>query len=179
VRRLTKREVRLIIVLVVVAVLALIGIAFMPPTPPNPEEAHAYYVNLFERAQVMTIRPTSGGEPVHVTRDAGNGLFHQLALGARNGSIAGAPSAMAPAYLLDVTLSDGKTVEGVRVSYHLEAPDQPMRGKLWLFPGSTEGPFLNEPMSEPPLVAAIDEYLESLEEQPSDSTEEPAAQETG
>lgn len=175
-RRLRKREVRLIIVLVAVAVLALVGIAFTPPTPPNPEETHAYYISLFEGAQAMTIRPASGGEPVTVSRDLARGFFDGLAWSARRGLIAEAPSPASPAYVLDLTLSDGTTVEGVRVGYHLEAKRQPARGKLWFYPGYPAGRSPDEPMSKPPMVEAIDEYLSSLKEQPAESTRESTGQ---
>jgi hypothetical protein len=162
VRRLSKREVRLVIALAAVAVLALVGIAFTPPTPPNPEEAHAYYVTLFERAQVITITPAGGGDPVTVTRDNARALLHRLALGARYGAIAPSPSPVPPVYLLDVMLADGSTVKNVGVSYHLEAPDQPAAGKFWLFPGSPDRGPSDAPPQTPPLVEAIETYLSSV-----------------
>jgi hypothetical protein len=158
---LSKREVRLVIALAAVAVLTLVGIAFTPPTPPNPEEAHAYYVTLFERAQVITILPAGGGDPVTVTSDNARALFRRLALGARYGAIA--PSPVPPVYLLDLKLPDGSTVKSVGVSYHLEAPDQPAAGKLWLFPGSPDRRPSDAPPQTPPLVEAIETYLNSVQ----------------
>ncbi|MBN1457997.1 MAG: hypothetical protein JXA57_00580 [Armatimonadetes bacterium] len=177
-RRLSKREVHLIIALVAVAVLALVGIAFTPPTPPNPEEVHAYYLDLFDQAQEVTIRPANGGEPVRATRDLARGLFSDFGWSARNGGVIEMQSPESPSYLLELTLSDGTMVEGMRVGSYLEAPDQPARGKLWFYPGPPMGHARGEPMSKPPMVTTIDEYLQSLKEQPSESIDESSDQTT-
>jgi len=166
VRRLSKREVRLIVVLAAVAVLALVGIAFTPPTPPNPEEVQAYYVTLFEQAQTMTITPAGGGESVTVTRDTAGGLFRDLAWSARASWVAESKPYPPPAYVLDVTLSDGTRVQDVRVGFDIEAKDQPARGKIWIVPGFPQGSSPTGPAPKPPMVATIDEYLQSLRERP-------------
>lgn len=179
VRRLSKREVRLIILLAAVAVLALVGIALTPPTPPNPEEVQAYYISLFERTQTMTITPASGGEPVRVTEDAARALFRDLAWSARAGFITGSKPSAPPAYVLDLTLADGTTVKDIQVGFDIEAKGQPARGKIWLVPGFALGSSPTEPVVKPPMVATIDAYLESRQERPGESADKSADKTTG
>jgi hypothetical protein len=170
VRRLSKREKRFILVLALLGVLAVVGFSMAPKESLTFEDVLAYYVNAFNGAEQITIRPAQGGaQPVTLTRDEDMGLFSQLAMLARYGSFSPAPSPYPPKYLLDVTLQDGSRIQDISVGHHLDAPKQPLRGQAWLIPGT---PGEREPA--PFMADAIDRYLnpdEGEKEEPKEKGE--------
>ncbi len=159
-RRLSKREKRLILFLGVAAVLALVGFSLAPREPPTLEDVIAYYVNAFDRAQEITIRPAQGdAEAVTITREEAATFFAQLSMLSRYAMLSPAPSPHPPKWVLDITIRNGSRIEGIQVGYHLDGPKQPARGEVWVVP-NTPG----RRDSGALMVAAIDRYLKSREE---------------
>lgn len=154
-RRLSKREQRLILILVLAAVLAIVGFSAAPKESPTYEDLMAFYVDAFNDAKEITIRSATGdAQPVTLTRDEAAALCSRLSTFARYGSFSPGPSPYPAKYILDVTLQDGSRIKDISVGHHLDAPKQPLRGRVWLIPG-TPGP--SEPT--PVMADAIDRYL--------------------
>ncbi|UCC68192.1 MAG: hypothetical protein JSV79_13970 [Armatimonadota bacterium] len=165
-RRLSRSERRLLFVLAAVAVLAGVGFYFAPERPPNPEEVQAYYIEIFARAEEMTIRTTDAAdEAITLTRADKAGMFSRLRMFAAHGQVAGAPSPYPPKYILQLSLDNGTRLTDIAVGYHLDAPDQPYRGKLWLFPMS---PAWDRTEPVPAMVQALDDFIASLRPETSD-----------
>ena len=164
-RRLSKREKRLVLVLALLAVLAIIGLSAAPKQSLTFEDVLAYYVNAFNGAEQITIRPAEGdAQPVTLTRDEAPSLFSRLSTFARYGRFSPAPSPHPPKWILDLTLRDGSRIEDISVGHHLNAPKQPLRGRAWLIPGMPE-----ESEPTPVMADAIDRHLnpeEAEEEEP-------------
>jgi hypothetical protein len=159
-RRLSRRERRLLFVLAAVVVLAGVGFYFAPEHSVNPEEVQAYYVDIFARAEEITIRTTDAAdEAVTLTRADEAGMLSGLVMFARYGQVAAGPSPHPPKYLLELSLDDGTRLTDIAVGYHLDAPDQPYRGKLWLFPMS---PAWDRTEPVPAMVRALDDFIASL-----------------
>ena len=169
-RRLSKREKRLILFLALLGVLAVAGFSVAPKESLTYEDVVAYYVNGFNGAEQITIRPAEGdAPPVTLTRDEAGRLFGQLAMLARYGSLSASPSPYPPKWILDVTLQDGSRIKNISVGHHLDAPKQPMRGQIWLIPGRP-----GERELTPVMADAIDRYLnpdEGEKEQPEEKGE--------
>ena len=154
-RRLSKREKRLILFLVLAAVLAIVGFSSAPKESLTYEDVMAFYVNAFDGAKQITIRPAQGdAQPVTVSRDEAGSLFSRLSMAARYSSLSASPSPYPAKYILDVTLHDGSRIDNISVGHHLDAPKQPLRGQAWLIPGA---PGQSEPT--PAMADAIDRYL--------------------
>lgn len=159
-RRLSRRERRLLIVFGGLLMVGLVSWAMAPEQPANTEEVIGYYQALFRNAEAITIRiADGGGEAVTATRAEHPKILYELEHLATLGGISLRPSGYSPKYLLDIKKTDGKLVRDVAVSFHIESPKQPSKGKLWLFPRAP-GP----QTSEPAMVAAIDRFIASLSE---------------
>jgi len=170
VRRLSKREKRLTFFLALLGVLAVVGFSMAPKESLTFEDVIAYYVNAFDGAEQITIRPAEGdAQPVTLTRDEAGKLFGQLAMLARYGRLSASPSPYPPRWILDVTLQDGSRIEDISVGHHLDAPKQPLRGQIWLIPG-----MLGESEPAPFMADAIDRHLnpdEGEKEEPKEKGE--------
>jgi len=154
--RLSTREKRLIVVLVAVGVMAAIGFYLAPKKEPDPEELMAYYLELFETADQVTIRAADDSSPpITVSREETPRLFFRMAGTIRFGGVSGTRSPYKPKWILDLRRRDGRTVEDIGVSVHLDSPKQPARGKLWVVPAA---PGQTQPSAA--LVEVIDEFLD-------------------
>jgi len=163
--------VRLLFVLGALAILATAGFLTSPKQEPNPEEVQAYYIQMLGRAdQIAVHRPDATDEPVIITRADEPGFFSRLAMTARYGLVAGRPSPYKPKWILDVSMEDGTRIKDVAVGYHLEAPKQPAKGHLWLFPGTP-----GQRQGAAPMVELIDELVASVRP---DASEQEESEET-
>ena len=161
-RRLSRRETRLLYVLGALAVVVLAGFFVSPREQPGVEDVIYYYSRMFQLADKLNIRsPNAAGEPITVTRADHPNFFHRLATLARYGLVAPGPSPHPPKWILDIWTKDGARFKDVAVSYHLDSPKQPAKGHLWFFP---HRPGLSEPAAV--MVEAIDDFLASLPTEP-------------
>lgn len=171
-RRLSKREKRLILFLALLGVLGVVGFSMAPKEPLTYEDVVVYYVNAFNSAQQITIRPAQGdAQPVVLTRDEAASLFSRLSTYARYGKPSASPSPYPAKWILDLTLQDGSRIKDISVGHHLEAPRQPLRGRIWLIPSA---PDMRESEPTPVITDAIDRYLnpdEAEKEEPKEEVE--------
>lgn len=159
-RRLSRREKRLVFALCGVAALGAASFYTAPSQGPNPEEVVAYYVKAFGSAKQITIRPTtSGGEPVTLTREKAPKLFRELESAARYAGVTVQAMPQPPKYLVDLVEGDGAEVKDISIGFTVDCPKQPARGKLALVPRdmATQG------MGPMPVMAmTIEDYLDEL-----------------
>ena len=155
-RRLSRREKRLVIVLCGIAALGATSFYMAPEQGPNPEEVIAYCVGVFRSAKEITIRTPDGKAPVTVTRDKDDGLFRRLEAAASVGGVALPQAAQPPMYVLDLVGEDGSETKDISVGFTVDSPKQPSRGKLAFVPremGSPRGP-------SPAMALIIEDYLD-------------------
>jgi len=156
VRRLNRREKRLVFALCAVAALGATSFYMAPEQGPNPEEVMAYYLNAFQSAQKITIRTPDGkAAPVTVTREKDGKLFSRLESLCRLGRPTLPTMGQPPVYLLDLVEQDGKEIKDVAVGLLLDSPGQPARGKLAFIPRD-----MNEQGPVPVMALAIEERLD-------------------
>jgi hypothetical protein len=156
VRRLSRREKRLVIVLCGVAALGATSFYMAPEQGPNPEELVAYYIHAFSSAKQITIRTPDGKTPpVTATRGDDRGLFTRLETAARLGGVTLQAPPQPPKYTLDLVEEDGSQINDISVGFTLDCPKQPARGKLAFIPREMgfEGPV-------PVMVLIIQDYLD-------------------
>jgi len=156
VRRLSRREKRLVFVLCGIAALGAASFYMAPEQGSNPEEVVAYYIRAFSSAKQITIRTPDGKtNPVTVTRGEDRGLFTRLESAARFGGVTIGSMSQPPQYVLDVVKADGSQIKDISVGFTLDCPKQPARGKLAFIP--------REPASEGPvpvMALIIQDYLD-------------------
>lgn len=155
-RRLSRREKRLVIVLCGVAALGATSFYMAPEQGPNPEELVAYYIHAFSSAKQITIRTPDGKTPpVTATRGDDRGLFTRLETAARLGGVTLQAPPQPPKYTLDLVEEDGSQINDISVGFTLDCPKQPARGKLAFIPREMgfEGPV-------PVMVLIIQDYLD-------------------
>lgn len=155
-RRLSRREKRLVVVLCGVAVLGATSFYMAPETGPDPAEVMAYYIKAFGSAKQITIRTPDGkAEPVTVTRGEHRGLLSRLENATRFGRITVGGMSQPPRYVLDLVAADGSEIKDIAVGFTLDCPKQPARGKLSFIP--------REPASEGPvpvMALIIEDFLD-------------------
>jgi len=156
VRRLSRREKRLVFVLCGVAALGAASFYMAPEQGPNPEEVVAYYIRAFSSAKRITIRTPDGKtNPVTVTRESDRSLFTRLESTVRFGGVTVQAVPQPPRYMLDLAAADGSEIKDLSVGFILDCPKQPARGKLAFIP--------REPASEGPvpvMALIIQDYLD-------------------
>jgi hypothetical protein len=156
VRRLSRREKRLVVVLCGVAALGAASFYMAPEQGPNPEEVVAYYIRAFGSAKQITIRTPDGKtKPVTVTRESDRGLFSRLETAARLGGVTIGGPPQPPRYMLDLVAADRSEIKDISVGFTLDCPKQPARGKLAFIPREmgSEGPV-------PVMALIIEDYLD-------------------
>ncbi|MFB3879848.1 MAG: hypothetical protein ACE149_01230 [Armatimonadota bacterium] len=155
-RKLKRREKRLVIVLCAVVVLGATSFYMAPQEGPNPEEVMAYYIHAFQSAQQITVRTPDGRvPPVTLTREKDRHLFSRLESLCRLGRPAMPMAGQPPVYLLDIAGRDGKVIKDVAVGLVLDSPEQPARGRLSFIPRE-----MNEEGPVPVMALAIEERLD-------------------
>ena len=155
-RKLNRREKRLLVALCAVVILGAVTFYMAPSEGPNPEEVMAYYTDLFQSAEKITIRTPDGKTvPVTVTREKDGKLFSKLEMLCRLGRPTLPAMGQPPVYLLDLVGRDGKQIRDVAVGLLLDSPEQPARGKLAFIPREMgeEGPV-------PVMALAIEERVD-------------------
>ena len=111
------------------------GVAPRPATSEQVETIRAYYQNLFEAAQTVTIRSFHDPEFAKiVTRANQPEAFARIESAVANGFVKPYPCQCLVHWRLDVLSGDGSETKDINVCHYLRSPDQPFGGKFWFFP---------------------------------------------
>ncbi len=124
------------------------------PSPEQCEQVRAYYSDIFESAEAITIRsPLDTDFHKTVLRSGHPDAFSRIEAAVAEGEVHPDPCECVISWQLDVRRTDGSEVREISVCDYLLSADQPLAGELWLYPVRAKG--------RPPSYGIVEE-IDSL-----------------